>query len=404
MGDFYQSRTIATFHKLGNQNLADLESELITLSRRSHCTLVLPALYSEFEGDALPNIIDHLKGATYVDEIVLVLGRADAGQFAHSCASLTDLPQRVRVIWVNSPAVQDVLRTISERDLSIGESGKGQAVWIAYGYVLGRDESTVIAVHDCDILSYDRSLLARLVYPVMNRNLGFEFVKGYYARVTDRMYGRVTRLFITPVVRAMRELLGNRTFLNYLDDFRYPLAGEIAMSRELARLVRIPGGWGLEVATLAEVYRNVNPNRICQVDLADTYEHKHQPLSKGDPSAGLMKMCVDITRSILNTLASEGVSFGEGFYRSLQAAYLRHAQDTIRKCAGDAAVNGLFYDRHEEGLAVETFSKALMVGADAFTQNPDDPTEIPNWSRVSDALPDIQKQLVDVVESENQSG
>ena len=402
MGDFYQSRTIATFHKLGDRQLTELEAELEILSKRIHCSLVLPALFSEFEGKALPNIIEHLKSATYVDEIVLVLGRADAGQFAHARSLMADLPQRVRVIWVDSPAVQDVLRLIEGRDLSIGENGKGQAVWMAYGYILGRDESNVIAVHDCDILSYDRSLLARLVYPVMNRNLGLEFVKGYYARVTDRMYGRVTRLFITPVVRAMHELLGERAFLSYLDDFRYPLSGEIALTCDLARLIRIPGGWGLEVATLAEVYRNVNPKRICQVDLADTYEHKHQPLSKGDPSAGLMKMCVDITRSILNTLASEGVSFGEGFFRSLQAAYLRHAQDTIRKCAGDAAVNGLLYDRHEEGLAVETFSKALLIGGKAFTSTPDDPTEIPNWSRVADALPDIQNQLVEAVETDNQ--
>jgi glucosyl-3-phosphoglycerate synthase len=199
----------------------------------------------------------------------------------------------------------------------------------------------------------------------------------------------------------MQELLGDRCFLNYLDDFRYPLSGEIALTSDLARLIRIPGGWGLEVATLAEVYRNVNPKRICQVDLADTYEHKHQPLSKGDPSAGLMKMCVDITRSILNTLASEGVSFSEGFFRSLQASYLRHAQDTIRKCAGDAAVNGLLYDRHEEGLAVETFSKALLIGGEMFTDHPDDPTEIPNWSRVADALPEVQNQLVAAVDSDN---
>jgi len=401
MGDFYQSRTIATFHKLGDQRLDDLEAELASLSERIHSTLVLPALFREFEGPALPNIIEHLKSATYVDEIVLVLGRADTEQFAHACSAFADLPQEVRVIWIDSPEVQEVLRKIQERDLSIGENGKGQAVWMAYGYVLGRDESHVIAVHDCDILSYDRSLLARLIYPVMNRNLGLEFVKGYYARVTDRMYGRVTRLFITPVVRAMQELLGDHSFLCYLDDFRYPLSGEIAMTSELARLIRIPGGWGLEVATLAEVYRNVNPKRICQVDLADTYEHKHQPLSSGDPSAGLMKMCVDITRSILNTLASEGVSFSEGFFRSLQAAYLRHAQDTIRKCAGDAAVNGLHYDRHEEGLAVETFLKALQVGGENFTARPDDPTEIPNWSRVADALPDIQNQLVEAVEEDN---
>jgi glucosyl-3-phosphoglycerate synthase len=36
---------------------------------------------------------------------------------------------------------------------------------------------------------------------------------------------------------------------------------------------RIPGDWGLEVGTLAEIYRNVVPGRVCQADLSDNYEH-----------------------------------------------------------------------------------------------------------------------------------
>jgi len=402
MGDFYQSRVIATYHQLGHRDLEELETELERLGQSHRLVLVLPALYSEFERPALPRIVEQLTGATYIDEIVLALGRADAEQFAHAREFMNALPQKVSIIWIDAPGVQDVLHAMEDIGLFVGEPGKGQAVWLAYGYILGSAEFSVIAVHDCDILSYDRGLLARLVYPALNRNLGLEFVKGYYARVTDRMYGRVTRLFITPVVRALIQLLGHQPFLTYVDDFRYPLAGEVAMTSDLARLIRIPGGWGLEVATLAEVYRNVNPKRICQVDLADIYEHKHQPLSQGDPGAGLMKMCVDISKSIFHTLASEGISFGEGLFRSLHAAYLRHAQDTIRKCAGDAVLNGLIYDRHKEGLAVETFAQALQIGGEEFKSKPSGTSEIPNWSRVADALPDIHDRLVEVVRELNE--
>ncbi len=401
MGDFYQSRVIATYHELGQRDLGELEGELERLGSMHRLVLVLPALYSEFERPALPRILEHLQGAAYLDEIVLVLGRAGAEQFAHAREFLSVLPQQVSIIWIDSPGIQEVLHAMEDVGLFVGETGKGQAVWLAYGYILGTAEFSVIVVHDCDILSYNRRLLARLAYPALNRNLGLEFVKGYYARVTDRMYGRVTRLFITPVVRALTQLLGPQPFLTYLDDFRYPLAGEVAMTSDLARLIRIPGGWGLEVATLAEVYRNVNPKRICQVDLADIYEHKHQPLSPGDPTAGLMKMCVDITKSIFHTLASEGVAFGEGLFRSLHAAYLRHAQDTIRKCAGDAVLNGLEYDRHEEGLAVETFAQALHIGGEEFKSKPIGGSEIPNWSRVADALPDIHARLVAAVARDN---
>lgn len=39
---------------------------------------------------------------------------------------------------------------------------------------------------------------------------------------------------------------------------------EFSMDVNLARVNRIPGDWGLEVGTLAEVYRNTSINRVCQ--------------------------------------------------------------------------------------------------------------------------------------------
>jgi glucosyl-3-phosphoglycerate synthase len=290
---------------------------------------------------------------------------------------------------------------MEEHELYAGEDGKGRAAWLAYGYILGRGEAKAIALHDCDILSYDRKLLGRLAYPLMNPQLAYEFAKGYYARVTDRMYGRVTRLFISPLVRALMQLVGHRPFLVYLDDFRYPLSGEVALTTDLARLNRIPSGWGLEVGTLAEVYRNVSTKRVCQVDLAINYEHKHQPLSPDDPKKGLMKMCIDISRSIFHTLASEDVVFGEGLFRSLQVAYLRAAQDTIVKFAADAAINGLRFDRHAEGLAVETFLQGLRIGGQEFMKDPSGNVQIPNWSRVADAIPDVHQRLVEAVMEDN---
>ena len=401
MADFYQSRVIATFHKLGQPNIDQLESELEYLSKKRNLSLVLPALFSEFEREALPNILEELKRVNYIHEIVLVLGKADADQFDHVCSVMQELSRdRVSIIWLDSPRIKDVLRTIEEQNLYIGEDGKGRAVWVAYGYILGKGETRIIAQHDCDIVTYDRNLLARLVYPAMNRNLGFQFVKGYYARVTNRMYGRVTRLFVSPLIRALVELVGHRPFLIYLDDFRYPLAGEVAMTSDLARLNRIPGGWGLEVGTLAEVFRNVPPRRVCQVDLSESYDHKHQPLSADDPEKGLLKMCIDISTSIFHTLASAGVVFGEGIFKSLNAAYLLHAQDTIWKFAGDAILNGLEFDRHEEGLAVETFARGLEMGGQFFMENPTGMAQVPNWSRVADALPEIQQKLVDAVASD----
>jgi glucosyl-3-phosphoglycerate synthase len=125
--------------------------------------------------------------------------------------------------------------------------------------------------------------------------------------VTDRLHGRVTRLFITPMLRSLQRLVGPHPLLTFLDSFRYPLSGECAMVRDLAWINRIPSDWGLEIGVLAEVYRNCALRRICQADIADAYEHKHQTLSADDPGTGLLKMCVDITKSLFRNLASEGL-------------------------------------------------------------------------------------------------
>jgi glucosyl-3-phosphoglycerate synthase len=266
---------------------------------------------------------------------------------------------------------------------------------------LASAQSEVIVLHDCDILTYDRELLARLCYPVANPNINFEFCKGFYARVTDRMHGRVTRLLVTPLIRSLQKLFGHHPFLVFLDSFRYPLAGEFSMRADLARSNRIPADWGLEVGVLAEIFRNCAIKRVCQAELCDNYEHKHQALSPGDPSKGLMKMAVDITKTLFRTLSAEGAVFTSGLFRTLQSTYIRTAEDTITRYHADALIDGLDFDRHEEEVAVETFAQAIRLAADSFTEDPLGTPLIPNWNRITAALPDFLHELKETVEADN---
>jgi len=296
--------------------------------------------------------------------------------------------------------MQALLRMLEERALSAGEPGKGRSCWLAYGTVLAMRDCDVIALHDCDIVNFDRQLLARLCYPVAHPHLGFEFCKGYYARVTDRMHGRATRLFVTPLVRALASMTPNAPFLNFLDSFRYPLAGEFAMDSNLARVNRIPADWGLEVGVLAEVFRNCAIARICQVDLADTYEHKHQALSDADASAGLRRMTCDIAKSLFRTMAAEGLVFTVDHFRNLEVRYVRMAQDTIARYYADAMLNGLKFDRHAEEIAVATFARSLRQAAADFIEDPLGLPLIPNWNRVLAAIPEFFELLQDAVEKD----
>ncbi len=401
MADFHQTGVVATLHRLVPGGLERLERELAMYAEQRPIALVLPALYSEFEGDAMPRIVEELRHVPYVRQIVVTVSRATPEQYAHARQMMAGLPQEVTFIWNNGPRLQRLYEKLQANGLPVGEDGKGRSCWMAYGYVLASGKSDVIALHDCDILTYTREMLARLCYPVVNPNIDFEFCKGYYARVTDRLHGRVTRLFITPLVRSLRKIFGPLPFLEFLDSFRYPLAGEFAMMADLARINRIPGDWGLEIGVLAEIYRNRATRRICQVELCDTYEHKHQALSPNDPTRGLMKMAVDIAKTLFRTLSAEGVVFTSGVFRTLRSTYIRAAEDMISRYHADALINGLFFDRHEEEVAVEAFARALSLAAEAFMEDPLGVPLIPNWNRVTAALPDFFDELLQVVREDN---
>ncbi|MEZ4292986.1 MAG: glycosyl transferase [Myxococcota bacterium] len=405
MADFHQTGVITTLHRLGEPDLARLERDLVRYAEERPIALVLPSLYSEIHGPALKRIVEELSRVPYLEQCIVSLsGKADVSEYREMRALFE--PVRCRggggamVIWNQGPRIRALVDRLRGEGLHAGDDGKGRANWIAYGYVLATHRARVVATHDCDILDYGRDLLARLCYPTANPNMSYEFAKGYYSRVSDRMHGRVTRLFMTPFMRAMKSVIGPAPLLEYLESFRYPLAGECSMTTELVRANRIPADWGLEVGVLAEVYRNCSLKRICQVELVDNYDHKHQELSENDPSAGLHRMVRDIAASLIRNLASYGVEFDSGFLNTLIAASVRTAQDAIARYSDDAKLNGLAFDRHEEEVAVETFSGALRAAGLDFVRDPMGSPQIPNWTRVVSAMPDFLADLRAAVEAD----
>jgi len=409
MADFHQTGVITTLHRLGDQPLELLEKQLLAHAEASPIALVLPCLYQELDGPALGGILDTLADVRYLKQVVVsVSGTESRAEFERFRAAFdavrTSDDRPVTFVWNGSPRVQNIYERLRREGLDAGEDGKGRGTWLAYGYVLAANQARVLAVHDCDIRDYDRELLARLVFPTVNPNLNYEFAKGYYGRVSDRLHGRATRLFMTPLLRAMKSVLGENPLLAYLDSFRYPLAGECAMTTDLARINRIPSDWGLEVGMLAEVYRNCSLKRICQVELVENYDHKHQELSENDPRRGLHRMVHDIASTLIRNLASYGVQFDAGFLNTLISAYVRTAQDAVARYSDDAALNGLVFDRHEEEVAVETFSRALRAAGLSFVRDPMGAPLIPNWNRVTSALPDLLAELQEAVEDDDREG
>jgi glucosyl-3-phosphoglycerate synthase len=401
MSDFFQNGEITTFHKLKQRDLQELERELEEACQHRPVSLVLPYIPIELQGAGLPRIAKQLQAVGYLKNVIVTVGRASIEDFRDARRFFSGLPQKPKLIWCTGPRMQAIYDRLKEEGIDVGEDGKGRSAWIAYGYILALENSQVIALHDCDIVTYERELLARLCYPVAHPNIGFEFCKGYYSRVTDQLHGRVTRLFVSPLLRALKATLGPNPFLDYLDSFRYILAGEFAMDIELARRLRIPGDWGIEVGVLAEVHRNCVLSRVCQVDLSDSYEHKHQPLTLEDPDQGLLKMGTDIAKCLFRNLASRGYILTHEFFISLKSCYLRIAQDFITRYEHDSAINGLKYDRHREVSQSEAFLRCIESASQQFLQTPLEVPYIANWNRVASAVPSIFSMLLEAVDADS---
>ncbi|RME32863.1 MAG: glycosyl transferase [Gammaproteobacteria bacterium] len=402
MTDFFQNGVVTTLHNLTERSVEELERELMIYRQRCPMGLVIPCLYSELGTPALASIVDTLCQVEYLEEIIIGLDRADEDQFRHAREYFSRLPQQHRILWHDGPVMKSLARTLGEQHLAPEEPGKGRNVWYCIGYLLAAGRSRIMAVHDADIITYDRGLLARLLYPTAQPHFSYTFCKGYYARFSEnRLNGRVCRLLVTPLLRALRRIFDPVPYLEYLDSFRYPLSGEFSIKTYALQDLRIPCDWGLEIGILSEVYRNYSTKRLCQVEISHRYDHKHQELSEQDFERGLARMSNDICKAVFRKLATLGYVFSPGTFRTIKATYYRIALDFIRSYYHDARMNGLRLDRHEEEKAVEVFAESIMRAGDTFLENPMETPFIPSWDRVSSALPEFYEELYSLVEEDN---
>ncbi|HRE05606.1 MAG TPA: hypothetical protein PKX00_08355 [Opitutaceae bacterium] len=401
MSDFFQTGAVATLHRLGETGFSRLERELAQFASETPIALVLPCHIREVGTKALRGIARELKSIGYLKQIVVGIDGANLRSWKKAKRFFAQLPQKPILLWNDGPRMQHLFKKLEDAELGPGDQGKGRNVWSCFGYVLASDQARMVAVHDCDILTYNRELLARLCYPVAHPSLGFDFCKGYYARATERLNGRVMRLLVTPLLRALKSIVGQHPYLVYMDTFRYPLAGEFALDLDLVRRVRIPADWALEVGMLSEVFRNCAPRAICQSELCDNYDHKHQDLSVRDPGKGLNKMATDIARAFFQRMAAEGIKLDAGLFDTLMSAYMRQAEDTLRFYAADAMLNGLQYPRHEEETAVAVFVRSIRIASQQLQSEPLGSPLISNWNRVESALPDFLDELREAVRLDN---
>jgi glucosyl-3-phosphoglycerate synthase len=395
MADFNQNGNITTLHNLRTRSVDELNHELATFAQSRKISLILPCLYSELAGAAMPHILSELSKVTYLHRIIIGLDKANEEEFRHAKSFFKGLNQNHIVIWNDSPRMMQLGARLDAMKLAPAEQGKGKNVWSSLGYLIGCADTAVMAIHDCDILTYDNEMLARLVYPVANPAFPYQVAKGYYPRIgNNNLNGRVTRLLVSPLLIALKKVIGDRDYIDYLRSFRYPLSGEFAMRTAMLPDLRIPSDWGLEIGVLSEAWRNLAPTAVCQVEISDAYDHKHQDLSVEDANAGLSRMSTDICKAIFRKLAADGTVFTGNVFRTLKATYYRRALDLLEGYYNDAKMNGLTIDRHQEERSIELFAENIVRAGQIFIENPHETPFIPTWNRVHAADPGFLPDLL----------
>ena len=446
MSEYSQKSTkITNFYQLSEET--DVLDELVRHSRWKKPVLVIPALASEFTNpESRPifeNILRELKGATYLNDIIVGLDAANKEDVDLLQEIIADIGlDNVMIQWNDGPHFAHLYEVLESAGIDLSQRGKGRNVFMSFGIAIVLS-ATSVGLLDADIKTFRRAQLDRLFLPVQAFN--YQFAKAYYARCDGRQFfGRVKRLLVDPLLIALKRKFtdtGEEKMLRIIDFlllFNYQLSGEFVIDTELLQRMKYTLNWGVEILTLIEAYRKAN--QIAQVEFSKGYfDHKHQKISATDPNKGLHKMSTDIITTLLNALIiEEGLEISTHFFRDLALTYRSVAEELIRKYAENAKLNGLFYDRdREEEFVNEVLTdavinvgelldmpqnisgmflrytamnpefdefnslglqKAIMNTERRLKQEYRSARDLPSWERIEEKIPAIRAQIIDVIE------
>ena len=150
---------ISTLHNISNRPFSELEEELVKFSKERPIELILPSLYSELEGPALNNIVNVLSKNKFLSYVTVGLDKANKSQFKDDKNFFKKLNLPHSIIWNDGPRMKALDTLLKKEGLAPEHPGKGKNVWYCMGYVLSREKARSIALHDCDITTYNNCLL-----------------------------------------------------------------------------------------------------------------------------------------------------------------------------------------------------------------------------------------------------
>ena len=368
MPDFYQHARLPTLHHLAVTNTGEREAEIESWTACEPVALLLPALFAEFERPVLPKILSTVSRVPYVGQVIISVNGMNAEGLKKATAlcrkNLADKP--FSILWNDGPEASRLKQKMDDLGMPPFSPGKGSNVWLALLSLIAGDHSGIVVGHDTDISSYGRELLVKLSYPLVHPSMPYRFAKGYYGRVSGRLYGRVTRLMIFPLIQSFIEVMGTTPLLQHLESFRYPLAGEFAASMDALGRFSIPAGWGLEIAMLCDAHRHLKPEEICQVDIGSNFEHRHRRMDEepedARPDAGLLAAASEVATCLFTEILRDVDPLeGMAILAKVGERYKAKADEWVGRYEHVALLNGLEFHRSQEQYTVDLFASAITA-------------------------------------------
>jgi glucosyl-3-phosphoglycerate synthase len=253
----------------------------IAAEREASVSVCLPARECAGTVGKIVGVLSGLLEVGAIDEVVVVDAASDDGTAQVAERAGARVVQECELM----PEMGPVL-------------GKGDAMWRALSLLTGQ----LVVFLDADSEDFSEHFATGLLGPLVCEQ-GVQFVKAFYRRPFEQDGislpeggGRVNHLMARPALSL---------FYPELSAVRQPLAGEVAARREVLERVPFATGYGVEIAMLIDVWREIGLDGIAQVDL-DVHRNRHQALSE------LSEMSETVLAAILRRLVSEGRLSGDG--------------------------------------------------------------------------------------------
>ena len=183
-------RKIANIHdfSLDFDSMAD---HLDSLKEKYSSGLIIPIKDKDIDSPGLPKMIEEINKCHYLTKVLIALSANTRNDYDKLLKLRESFKTQCDIVWCNKAEVLAVLQDLKEKGLDLTSlSGKGKDVWITIG--IASLDLFAFVLHDSDILSYNKMLPTKLLYPIIEPKLDFFFSKGYYARISlenRKLYG-----------------------------------------------------------------------------------------------------------------------------------------------------------------------------------------------------------------------